>query len=290
MLDIVRAQMVALGLVRPQSRVDCNVFIKLDNLLIDLFDGDGHYYYVRAAETYDLDAEYRIAEDVSRHVGEFVPHPLAFFRELGLSCIVFEGIRFDVVSGRELLASGPNDRLGRGLLDFFAHSVRSLRVPGQAPDLALIVSDVDERFVQTEHDTLWAEVRDHIDRGYLATLPSQRQHGDFVPNNLGSRKAGLVVFDWEDFGKINLPGFDLAVLLASSVDFDPDDLRRIRDTDRKGGPGQVAWLGEAFTVLELDADRFWRCVPFYLFLFLALKDRYSPAIRGKVARAIQGLL
>jgi hypothetical protein len=31
---------------------------------------------------------------------------------------------------------------------------------------------MDARFVGTEHDALWAEVRDHIDRDYLAGLPA----------------------------------------------------------------------------------------------------------------------
>jgi hypothetical protein len=99
--------MVALDLLPPHGQVHCNVFVKLDNILVDMFDDSGRYYYVRLAEVYDLEVEHRIARDVAGHLGEFVPRPLAFFREQGLSCIVFEGVDFDVVSGKDLLAASP---------------------------------------------------------------------------------------------------------------------------------------------------------------------------------------
>lgn len=290
MLGVVRDRMVALDLLPPHGQVHCNVFVKLDNILVDMFDDSGRYYYVRLAEVYDLEAEHRIARDVAGHLGEFVPRPLAFFREQGLSCIVFEGVDFDVVSGKDLLAASPTGALGRGLLEFLDGGVRRLRSGAHPVDLGQVLAYVDERFLETEHEALWHDVRRGLDLPYLASLPSQRQHGDFVPNNFGLRPAGLVVFDWEDFGKISLPGFDLAVLLSSIVDFEPDALCEMRAARRGSGPGGVAWVAPALQILGIDADEFWRSVPFHLFLFLCLKDRYSPAIRAKVVRAIQGLL
>jgi thiamine kinase-like enzyme len=46
----------------------------------------------------------------------------------------------------------------------------------------------------------------------LRELPEVPQHGDFVHNNLGRARDTLYVFDWEDYGKVCLPGFDLAML------------------------------------------------------------------------------
>ncbi len=290
MLGVIQSKLRALGLVRPQSQTYCNVSIKLDNVLIDLFDDQGRYLYLRVAETYDLQAEYKIAKSVWQMFEAFVPRPLEFFREQGLSCIVFEGVDFQFVRGRDLLAAGVGDRLGRGMLDFFAATMSSRGSGAPAPEVDCVLAGIDERFAGTEHECLWQQVRAGLDLPYLASLPSLRQHGDFVPNNLGSRKSRIIIFDWEDFGKVCLPGFDLAVLLASCVDFDSNELRRVRDADGDVGSGTVPWLREAFGVLELDALRFWRSVPFHLFLFLCLKDRYSPAIRAKVVRAIQGLL
>lgn len=290
MIELLCAKLQALGLMRAGARVQSNATIKLDNVLIDLFDDRGHYFYARVAELYDLEPEYRIAETVASHLGRFVPRPLAFFREQGLSCIVFEGLEFDVVSGADLLGAAPKSPVARGLLDFLRGSTAALRGPPDPASFAKLLTDVDARFTGTEQESLWRDVRAATDVAHLASLPNQRQHGDFVPNNFGVCASGLLVFDWEDFGKVNLPGFDLAVLLASCVDFDPEELRRIRAPLANDLEARVEWLPEAFQVLGLEASRFWRCVPFHLIAFLCLKDRYSPAIRAKVVHAIEGLL
>jgi hypothetical protein len=287
-IETVKSKLAELGLLDGGKPVRCNVFVKLDNVLMDVFEAGGRYLYVRVAETYDLEAEARIAYDVSGRLGGLVPRPLAFFRVDGLSCIVFEGVEFQVVTGGDLLTTRPNESLGRNLLHFLATVHRSLRTT--SPDVTQVIAETDARFAGTEHQDLWAEVARGIDVGHLAALPGLLQHGDFVPNNLGIRRDGIVVFDWEDFGKVCLPGFDLAVLLASLVDFEPTELREMRDATSTGGAGGVEWLPAALHALELDPRQFWHDVPFHLFLFLGLKDRYSAAIRAKVARAIEGVL
>jgi len=47
----------------------------------------------------------------------------------------------------------------------------------------------------------------------LDSLAPMAQHGDLVLNNLGLRSnAELVIFDWEDYGAVELPGLDLFTL------------------------------------------------------------------------------
>ncbi|HMO46584.1 MAG TPA: phosphotransferase [Rubrivivax sp.] len=53
-------------------------------------------------------------------------------------------------------------------------------------------------------------------RAALPSLPARPQHGDLVLNNLGLRPDGrLIVFDWEDYGEVALPGLDLFTLEMS---------------------------------------------------------------------------
>jgi hypothetical protein len=57
---------------------------------------------------------------------------------------------------------------------------------------------------------------DTVVQPILERVPRVRQHGDFVLSNLGVTPTGfVVVFDWEDYGRICYPGFDGATFLLS---------------------------------------------------------------------------
>jgi hypothetical protein len=62
--------------------------------------------------------------------------------------------------------------------------------------------------------------------GICRRLSYVRQHGDLVANNVGVTARGIVIFDWEDFGRVELPGFDIALFLASCLDYNPVMLKR----------------------------------------------------------------
>lgn len=114
----------------------------------------------------------------------------------------------------------------------------------------------------------------------LAAVPPQEQHGDFVVNNLGvTERDSLVVFDWEDYGAVDVPGLDLFTL---------DISLREQMSDAVGGTGLKPAGGDA-----LDLDRLCAAVgltrstyeelrPSYAFVFRFLKRNYSPEIRARV--------
>lgn len=55
----------------------------------------------------------------------------------------------------------------------------------------------------------------------LAGLPEIAQHGDLGLSNVGKLSGGeLIVFDWEDYGIVNIPGFDLMALLIEGCLYD----------------------------------------------------------------------
>lgn len=291
MLDLLIGRLEGLGLLHPGDTVHCNVNVRLDNALVDVYDDRGRYYHLRMTEAYDLDREHRIALAVSQAFGLFVPQPVAFIREGRLSCIVFEGVDFKVVSGPQLCGARPDDRLASDLVAFFERASSVAVADDGDPTVAQLVDALRTRYRGTDHEALVQRVLSVTDVGKLGQLKQLRQHGDFVLNNLGMRPAGLFIFDWEDYGRVCVPGFDLAVLLGSAVDFNPARVRALRKATLKPSDArQIAWFGDACRAIGTDAQSFWGAAPFYLLLFLWLKDRYSEAIRLKVARAIQGLL
>jgi len=278
MLDIVLGKLRDLGLLPVDGRAHCNVFVRLDNVLVDVFDEYERHYYLRMADAYDLEQEYRIAMAVGQSVGRFVPQVLAFIREGSLSCIVLEGVEFSVLSGTAVRSTRPSDPLGRELLAYFGHATRSMTIGNRPAALDNLIESVENRYRGTDQEALWRRVLSTTDLQQLASLPSQRQHGDFVPNNFGMRPQGLVIFD-------------LAVLLGSLVDFDPENLRALRNAALTGyGKFQVPWLREACRIAGIEQRALLRALPFHLFMFMRLKDRYSQSIRERVSRAVESLL
>lgn len=58
----------------------------------------------------------------------------------------------------------------------------------------------------------------------LKAFPVIPQHGDLAINNMAKACTGLILFDWEDYGFVTVPGFDLCVLLVSGCNFDLSEL------------------------------------------------------------------
>lgn len=65
----------------------------------------------------------------------------------------------------------------------------------------------------------------------LKTFPLVPQHGDFAINNIARTSTGFVIFDWEDYSFVKLPGFDLCILLASGCNFNLSKLLSLIEDD-----------------------------------------------------------
>lgn len=136
-------------------------------------------------------------------------------------------------------------------------------------------------------------------RGYLETTflksagnrPPAAQHCDFTYANLGLAGDGtLMVFDWEQYGMVRLPGFDFATFLFGHHHHcgTTDELVRSPDAliaviERDFGRGFLESIG--FT-----ADSFVAVFPAYLRMFWMLKrDGFSAAINRRMQSMWQRL-
>jgi hypothetical protein len=123
---------------------------------------------------------------------------------------------------------------------------------------------------------------------WLDALPQVRQHGDFCLNNIGVDGRQLVVFDWEDFGRVTLPGFDVVVLAASSLGLDHARLDALLATDKPRPLGIL--VHELRRRLGVDRKAFRRYALLCLVTFLNLKERfYGPGIVAQVRSLADGL-
>jgi hypothetical protein len=115
----------------------------------------------------------------------------------------------------------------------------------------------------------------------LECLGSIRQHCDLVPNNIGVSLTGeLVVFDWEDFGKVCLQGLDLCTLYVSCLGLEAGAVLAGRsDVVAEQGAKIVK---PACDALNIDISLFWRLIPLYLLAFLFLKKAYATDVRTRI--------
>jgi hypothetical protein len=70
-----------------------------------------------------------------------------------------------------------------------------------------------------------AELRAKISADWICSLPVIPQHCDFVPGNLLKEKNQFHVVDWEYFGRIDLPLFDLLTLVSSVLRIDTENAK-----------------------------------------------------------------
>jgi hypothetical protein len=177
------------------------------------------------------------------------------------------------------------------LLALLGSMSRKFRVTDASDDVGRWAAAMEARFVEADEAALVRTVLKNSGPVGLASTRSYWQHGDLVVDNLVFRADGVVLFDWEDFRKVSLAGFDLTTLLVSVAGFDAECLQAIRSGGRAGGRSRLAcWLPDACRAVGLATDDFWELVPFHLCVFLALKDRYSQSIRRRVLAVVQGLV
>lgn len=125
-------------------------------------------------------------------------------------------------------------------------------------------------------------------RRQLEALPRAAQHGDLVANNIGHVGARPVVFDWEDFGKVDLPGFDIALLLGSLLSHDPEKIVALFSEEGRGAP----WLVPLLAATGLERVQFAGLMPVYYGAFFWIKcvGGYGATIQSTVRHTIEQLV
>ena len=123
-------------------------------------------------------------------------------------------------------------------------------------------------------------------RAQLPRLIPARQHGDLVMNNLGLRPCGsLVVFDWEDFGEVGLPGLDLFTLEYSFE----HEAARARAQGQRSHPDKFIDLDACCAAQHLSVADYRSLRVAHALAFLYLKRNYGPEIQGRLRNHILSL-
>ena len=146
-----------------------------------------------------------------------VPRPYLGGELRGVAFLAMEGLDAEAIS-----ASRFEDRFPDVLAALLELHGAVSEAPGDVGDLE---REVLETLTQLESRSaasdlglaaLCSRMREQLHGLAPLGLPRVPQHGDFsLGNVLVRRGGGVVVVDWEDYGAVRLPGYDLVALFAT---------------------------------------------------------------------------
>jgi hypothetical protein len=251
-----------------------------DTLWLDAFVGRGVFVHAKLAEFVTLRDEVSAYQEAWRTFAAFMPRPIGYRVSDGVEVFVTEGVAHRAAWTRGGAASTPPRALIRAICSFFRQASGAAAVRGSASPHAALLGRLQRRFVDSPLARVVDRWRSTSGLRELDALGATPQHGDFVVNNLGVAGSRFVVFDWEDFGKVMLPGLDLCTLVMSSAPADEFD--RLAADGRPLGRPVRALVEPACEAIGIDVAQFRRLIPLYLLAFLDLKHRYATGIQRHV--------
>lgn len=283
MLRLVGDVLVELDLLAPQARLTyCINITSGESLAISAFVSENRFFQVKASEFSDLHGQYDAYCRAREAFPAFVPRPLGYRARDGWSVMVTEGIRHSPVHA----ANFRRRRIGGAtLMDhalaFFAAAAQRVQQPGPAPQHQALLRAVETHFASTPSAAVAAQCLRSARTLGVESLGCLAQHGDLVINNLADAEGRLIVFDWEDYDKVHLPGFDIFTLSMSLLAENAQAIRSMMDSTSHD-PQFDKFLQRACALQGIADGLFRQLIPLYLLVFLYLKRRYGVAIRERI--------
>ena len=281
MMVAVTATLRQFGAIGPEETPRYHIGLtRGDTLWLDAYRADGRYFHAKVAEYVTLHEEERTYREAFAVFREFMPAPIGYAVHPPWEIFVAEGVDHEGLPG-DVLDGRMRARTARTeLYQYFATSTVARGTAQSAEGVDALLRRLRRTFDASPFAPLLAPWDADEGRRELEALGAIPQHGDFVANNIGMRGSRLVVYDWEDYGKVSLPGFDLCTLAMSLAEASWGQ-------GAFGAPGPrrerlCAFLAPACRALGLTLDAFWRLVPLYLLAFLDLKQTYAAGIRTRV--------
>lgn len=234
------------------------------------------FFHIKISMTDDLQTEFQQLKSLFNYFNGFMVKPLGFHIWAEKGFLVNQGLRHDPFSLNKLLSSKLKQN---EIIDYFLLSQAICLKKGfqhTEPMSFALTSVLQDEFHIRQVETLSEQ---------LLSLGSQKQHSDFVVNNLAFNGDKLIIFDWEDYGKIQYPGFDLAILFCSLFEFNMTEL-----FDALKNTAAIRRIAtECFKELGLELSDVYQFMPLYLYSFLYLKHSlaYSEESIKRTERSIQ---
>ena len=247
-----------------------------------------HVYQVKVSEAAEFEGEYHAHVCAWQRYPNCVPRPIGRQVQKGWDVFVAEGVHHKPF----VFSSEANGRESGKVLDDLSQFFRMSAIAGQFSDASLSHEHFLEVLEQHFHSSPLSLIAGHwIRQGRslgICGLPLIAQHGDFVVNNLAYNGQQLVVFDWEDFGKYELPGLDIGSFCFSVAP-------SVQELQALMGPKTILdtalgkFVHSACHASAIDVTLFQKLIPLYLLGFLYVKREYSVTVQSRIETVIREL-
>jgi hypothetical protein len=236
--------------------------------------------FIKISEFVDATEEVMRYAAAAKEFADLVPAHLDFIITANQWIHVTNAIEIATVSMQDFSISAEDKRVQTAVLQLFELSLRA-GVPLSFADLhnTVVCSGLLEFFA---HDSdLVSRMHNYYAQIGAADLVSRLaaapQHGDFAKNNIGMTEKSAVFFDWEDFGRVQVPGLDLYLLLQS-----------LRPEATHEAPLRITqltpihdFIASACKNLALRVDDFERLFPLYAMLVCFLRKSYGEGAKSR---------
>ncbi len=235
---------------------------------------------------FDLQSEYLSQVKSYSIFPEFIPEPVGYYTVDMFNLFICKGVSHFPINSYEINRGGA---LFEKLKFYFEKAQNGLVTNGENQRAVFLLKKIVEDDGLAEHSDCLKKWLCGDNLKILEELHEMPKHGDFSINNIGlTNKKQLVIFDWEDMGKVYLPGFDLFTLIVSALNFDKIEVIKLLEGDNN----YHSWSNFVEEVCELcfiDYGIFKQLFPVYLSVFIYLKKHYSIAVREKAIGLLGGV-
>jgi hypothetical protein len=287
MIEHLRDALTATGLVGTGQPLYFNIYTGR-TCVVQVFVDDRLGFVAKLGKPGSVEPEYRTTARTAAALGDLVPEPLLFQRTDSLEIAIWRGVEHMPIDPRRW-SRRQVSAVRHGLALYMERGLSGLSVDDHVPPHASTLDQALTR-VRAALPHLDGFLPDGLAGGdAINRLPHVWQHGDFWYGNLGLCGNSLVVFDWEDFGEVTLHGHDIAVFLASTLNFAPRTVKILFDT---GKPSYLDGIISDFCrPLGMDREDFVRLFPAFLVVFLDLKLQrdYGGLVIRLMADLLEGL-
>ena len=209
---------------------------------------------------------------------QHTPALVGYAHRAPLEVLATRAVTFSALTGRMMLARSKRGAVCAGLENLFCRMRDVQPQLGNAQRRHGWFDGMREYFGAAPHGSAAGLGLRQLGEA-LDTLAPLAQHGDLVLNNLGLRPdKRLVVFDWEDYGAVELPGLDLFTL-ENSIDRDLGAHAARQTLDLACLCGALGLPLQRYESLRLG----------YALTFRFLKRNYNQEVRSRLDAVIDRL-
>lgn len=290
MIPVVLRGMREHGLLRAGLDPDFHITLTQgDAIHVRVYEAGQLLYFLKCSRFNSLQDEYERHRQAREAFGSTVVPPRALFKTGEWNVIASVGVEAMPLRRARLFGERRDREVVAAVEGFFRQQATLADSAHRAERAQRLAQSLVETLDRPGVTGLRERVMAPHAWDLVRELPNMPQHGDFVMSNLAWLQGRLMVFDYEDFGRIQLPGFDLTTLYLSLFEFEPSAVERLLRADDAELATQLPWLRPSCANLGLSLANMRALLPIHLAAFLSLKRNYGPAVRHIAERALLAL-